>query len=69
MLLAEVLDQADSLSLEEKEVFLEVFKNRLTEAKREQFYLNHQQAKKEYQEGKIKFSNDFAQLKEMLEHD
>ena len=66
MILEEVLEYANELTLEEKEVFLEVFKNRITEERREQIYQSYLQSKKELSEGKLLFSDDFNQLNDIL---
>lgn len=67
MVLEEVLEQADFLTLEEKEVFLEVFQHRLIEAKRERIYKNYLEAKKNYKKGKLSFTSDIEEAKKMLE--
>jgi len=67
MLLAEVLEQAQSLSLEEKEVFLEVFKNRLIEEKREKIYQNYLTAKENYENNQVSFTKDINEIKKILE--
>ncbi|HCL56505.1 MAG TPA: hypothetical protein DHW82_05790 [Spirochaetia bacterium] len=63
MLLAEVLEQAQSLSLEEKEVF----KNRLIEEKREKIYQNYLTAKENYENNQVSFTKDINKIKKILE--
>lgn len=69
MVLDEVLEGAESLSFEEKEIFFEIFKHRLVESKRELIYQNYQTALKNYKNGKCKEGGVEDLLKDIKSND
>jgi hypothetical protein len=50
----ELLELADSLSLDEKESFLEVFRQRTIQERRKQLAREARSARKEYEQGRAK---------------
>jgi len=49
----QVLDNVDSLSLDEQEMLIEIIRKRLIEARREQIAANIAQAKLDYESGNV----------------
>ena len=49
----QVLDNVDSLSLDEQEMLIEIIRKRLIEAKRDQIAANIAQAKLDYESGNV----------------
>jgi hypothetical protein len=63
---AEILDQADSLSLDEKESLVEILQKRISEYRRSKIVNDIQSAQKEFEEGKCVRSTADDIIQEIL---
>jgi len=63
----ELIETIKSLSSEEKEEIKFLIERYLIEEKREEIYQNYKESLKELEEGKIKFTGNIDNLKEMIE--
>jgi hypothetical protein len=54
MVLEQVLEYAEELSLEDKQIFIEILSHRLTEKQRNLIYQDFQDDLKDYKEGNFK---------------
>jgi hypothetical protein len=63
---AELPDQVDNLSLDEKETFMEILQKRINEFKRLKLINDIESAEKEYSEGRCKPATPEEIMKEIL---
>jgi len=63
----ELIETIKSLSSEEKEEIKFLIERYLIEERREEIYQNYKESLKESEEGKIKFTGNIDNLKEMIE--
>jgi len=64
-----LVDEIQKLSFEEKQELQNILQKYLVEEKREKIYLNYQNSQSEWQQGKLKFSSNINELKEILEEE
>ena len=67
MTFTDVVEAIQSLSIEEKEEIQLLLNQYIREERRERIYENLKLAKVEEQQGKLKFSSNMQELREMLE--
>lgn len=63
----EALEMVDSMTIEEREQFLEILQKRLIDEKREELVKTIREAKQEYRKGKIKTGTVDALMREIAE--
>ncbi|MEJ7849566.1 MAG: hypothetical protein WKF92_15900 [Pyrinomonadaceae bacterium] len=63
---ADVVEEIKQLSLGEKEELKDLLDNYLVDERREQILEHYHESQKEFADGKLKFSSDLNELKEML---
>ena len=67
MTFTDVVEAIQSLSIEEKEEIQLLLNQYIREERRERIYENFKLAKVEEQQGKLKFTSNMQELREMLE--
>lgn len=63
----EVVETIKNLTFEEKQEIQTLLAQYLREERREEIYTNYQQSRLEEQSGKLKFSSNLDELKQLLE--
>jgi hypothetical protein len=67
MTFSDVVENIKLLSTEEKQEIQQLLQQYIREERREEISENFKSAKREEQEGKLKFSSDINELKKMME--
>lgn len=65
----DIAETVRNLSLTEKIEIKDIVEKSIIKERREEIYENYLNAKQEYKENKLKFSNDITELKKMIETD
>lgn len=63
---ADVVEEIKQLSLGEKEELKDLLDNYLVDERREEILEHYQESQQEFADGKLKFSSDLNELKEVL---
>lgn len=66
MSFSDVVEAIKALSMDEKEEVQQLLEQYLREERREEFYTNFKAAKVEEEKGKLKFSSDIDELKQLM---
>lgn len=69
MSFSEVVEAIQKLSTEEKQEIQMLLKQYLREERREEIYRNCKASQAEEREGKLKFSSNIAELKQLIEEE